>query len=129
MKVRNIHTYVCVAFLCHFMWRSHSTMVMDHERRIPQSTLNQLRGILISSLSRENLGALDHPETRRKVRFLDSGEYEVVNFNNLFIVKFDFNLFIIAFLVTHFRNSYDLIFMRTRKYRLCCCLIFYFENL
>jgi hypothetical protein len=42
------------------------------ERRIPSNTLETLRGILISSLSRENIGNIDVPPSlgrRRKVTF------------------------------------------------------------
>jgi hypothetical protein len=42
------------------------------ERRIPSNTLETLRGILISSLSRENIGNIDVQPTlgrRRKVTF------------------------------------------------------------
>lgn len=47
------------------------------ENRIPSSTLQELRGILMSSLSRENLGQPDTPPEprRRKVRFEDNGEF------------------------------------------------------
>ncbi|XP_043484740.1 inner centromere protein-like isoform X8 [Leptopilina heterotoma] len=45
----------------------------DKDRGIPSSTLATLRGILVSSLSRENLGPHDLPFRSRKVHFHEAG--------------------------------------------------------
>jgi hypothetical protein len=55
---------VCVGFVCvwsEMLWRvlTMGTEECSDKLRIPSNTLATLRGILISSLSRENLGNID----------------------------------------------------------------------
>lgn len=59
----------------------------DKDRGIPSSTLATLRGILVSSLSRENLGPHDLPFRSRKVHFHEgifSNPQSVNTYNTLY---------------------------------------------